>query len=237
MLYCGRLDVGRRPSLEATTVIVHSGGACVYGPGGQPLGGPIALIPSGTPHEVRDGRRLSLVLCIEPRSHAGRRVSRAAMPAAPRSEDPVLLVLGSLRPSSWAHAEEAVRRIIAGVAPSFDGESIGWWRHAALDDALLAEELRDTRGQPVEGGAAPPAASLLLRSELAGILASEFGMTVDDYSRWLRASRLAASGISTTALARGAGNGRSGHLGDAEELVRMFGPHIAKSISGARAVA
>ena len=189
MLFSGALEISELGRQRTTKIIVHAGSPCVYA-NNTPIPGPVALIPPHLQHEVRSKREHALIICLEPTSRIGRHITAAQRADVPLPGHPVATILGALRPSSWAHAEEAVRRVVSLLSADNSEPNMGWWRHAAIDDALL---IPANRGAATETPASQETwlerSSGVSVSHLSDVLDAEYGVDLSTYVRWLRLSR------------------------------------------------
>jgi AraC-like DNA-binding protein len=187
MLFSGALEVSELAKQRATKIIVHAGNPCVYVDNAA-VAGPVALIPPARQHEVRSKREHALIICLEPTSRIGKHITTAQRADVHLAGHPVTQILGALRPASWAHAEEAVHRVVSLLAPA-DGEPhMGWWRHPSIDEALLIPANRHAQAS---NEAWLERSSGVSVSHLSNVLDAEYGVDLRTYVRWLRLSRAA----------------------------------------------
>jgi AraC-like DNA-binding protein len=191
MLFSGALEVSELVKQRATKIIVHAGNPCVYVDNAA-IAGPVALIPPARQHEVRSKREHALIICLEPTSRIAKHIATAQRADVDLAGHPVTNILGVLRPSSWAHAEEAVHRVVSLLAPA-DGEPhMGWWRHPSIDEALLISADRSAaRHTHASNEAWLERSSGVTVSHLSNVLDAEYGVDLRTYVRWLRLSRAA----------------------------------------------
>lgn len=139
LLVSGPLGPSEPHSHHAAQILVHGGVPCVT-VDRDVCHGPIVVVPPDAPHAVVDRRDHSLVLYVSPESVVGRCLEAGEVGEG-RSLDgahPVAQLLGALRMSNWSHADEAVRRTLEHLDVGDVEVWPPWWRHRALDEALLS---------------------------------------------------------------------------------------------------
>lgn len=218
LLYSGPIRPSEPHSHHAVQVVVHGGGRCVA-VGQEPREGPIVVIRPDEIHTTLGQRDHALRLFIAPESYVGRQLVQGgwSSPKSLAQTHPVAQILGSLRTANWSQAEEAVRRIMDQLGVSDQRETMRWWRHPALDEALL-------RRPDCAAGAAIDIVELadevgLSPVRLAEALPIELGLPIEPYVRWLRLVR------ATEVLAQGADiteASRAAHFSDGVEFSRTF---------------
>ena len=188
LLYSGPLAPHDAHRHHAIQVIVHGGVPCVT-VGDEVQAGPIIVVPSQEPHAIQDHRDHGIVLFVSPEAHVGPRLRQGNATPTGRTErhHPVAQILGSLRTANWSQADEAVRRILDRLDVPEERGTVRWWRHPALDDALLRlpdhvdlhsvdfAQLAEQAGLSVE--------------RLAVAFEPEIGQPIGSYVRWLRLVR------------------------------------------------
>lgn len=126
-------------------------------------------------------------------------------------------IVGALRPENWSRAEETVRRVLDAVCDSAIPRSMSWWRHPAVDAALLRlPSLVDEGTVDVVMLAEEVGISV---SRLTHVFSNEIGVPIRSYARWLRlvtAVEHLGRGRSITEAAHDAG------FADAAHFTRTF---------------
>jgi AraC-like DNA-binding protein len=222
LLYCGPIGPTARHAHHAFQIVVHGGTPCIVDASGESIHGPVAVIDPDRAHAVHARRDHALVVFVEPESDVGAML-RARRATAPLGVGhPVSEVIGALAPDNWSRADEAVRRVLGAAGVVEQPRPVRWWRHPAVDEALMripealdegpldVTELADTIGISV--------------SRLTHVFSEEIGIPLRSYARWLRlvqATERLADGDSITAAAHAAGFADGAHFTRAFKT--MFG--------------
>jgi AraC-like DNA-binding protein len=222
LLYCGPIGPTELHAHHAFQIVVHGGTACVHGRSGEPIHGPIAVVEPNQPHAIHSRRDHAVVVFIEPESRTGHalRHRSAVDPVGPGH--PVSEVLGDLLPDNWSRAEEAVRRTLSHVGVPDDATPLRWWRHPAVDEAIVRiPDLVDAGALDVDELATAVGVST---SRLTHVFSSEIGIPLRSYARWLRlvtATEHLADGCNITEAAHAAGFADAAHF--SRTFKEMFG--------------
>jgi AraC-like DNA-binding protein len=222
LLYTGPIDATEVHAHDTFQIVVHAGRPCVVDAARHPLKGPVVVIEPDHPHAFADHRDHALVVLIDPDSAAGRGLRDRRAEHPPSDElHPVASVVGSLRPENWSRAEETVRRVLEAVCERPVPGRPMWWRHPALDMAIV----RSPVDSDAELDLATIASDAGLSSErLAEVFTDELGVRLPSYARWMRlvqAIEYLASGATLESAASSAGYSSSATL--VEQFQRMFG--------------
>lgn len=222
LLYSGPIDATEIHVHRAFQIVVHAGGPCVVDAAHHPLKGPVVVIEPDQPHALVDHRDHALVVYLDPDSAAGRGLG-SRRSEHPVSDDlhPVASIVGALRPENWSRAEETVRRVLEAVCDQPMPGRPTWWRHPAVDAAIV----RSSADVEVQLDVTELASQAGLSGErLATVFADELGVRLPSYARWMRlvqATEFLVSGASLDSAASSAGyNSRTTLV---EQFQRMFG--------------
>ena len=218
LLYSGPIGATEQHAHHAFQFVVHAGPPCVVDGERRALPGPVVVLEPDSPHAFVDHRDHVLIVFVDPESNAGRRLTTHRAVATENGEThPVLRIVGALRPENWSRAEETVRRVLDAVSDSPIEQSMSWWRHPAVDAALLRlPSLVDEGAIDVAALADEVGISV---SRLTHVFSEEIGVPIRSYARWLRlvsAIEHLASGRSITEAAHDAG------FADAAHFTRTF---------------
>jgi AraC-like DNA-binding protein len=218
LLYSGPIGPTDVHAHHAFQLVVHDGRACLADDRQQNLLGPVVVVEPDQPHAFVDERDHVLIAFVDPESTAGESLkARRAVPGQSRDLRTLSRMLASLRPENWSRAEETVHRILSSVCDSPIARPMSWWRHPAVDAALLRLP------SLVEAGTLDVATLAdevgLSVSRLTHIFTDEIGVPLRSYARWMRlvnAVEFLANGQSVTAAAHAAG------FADAAHFTRTF---------------
>jgi AraC-like DNA-binding protein len=206
LLHSGPIVPTERHAHHAFQIIVHGGTPCVVDAADEPMPGPLVVVEPDQPHAVRDRRDYALVVFVEPESRVGisLRQPETSRPDFGRSH-PVAELIGDLRPDNWSRADETVRRVLAAVGVTEPSVPLRWWRHPAVDEALLRMRESVDDGSADIGELASTVGVSTTR--LAHVFSAEIGMPLRSYAHWLRLVRAAehlAEGSTITEAAHAA---------------------------------
>ncbi len=217
LMYCGPIGPTEMHAHHAFQIVVHDGAACLVDVAGETIDGPIAIVEPDQHHSIQTRRDHAVVVFVEPESFAGASLRRRGPAAVIQGSFPVTEVIGSSTPDNWSRADEAVRRTLAMAGVTDQAAPLRWWRHPAVDEALL--RLPDL----VEGGrvdVSDLAATIgVSTSRLTHVFSSEVGIPLRSYARWLRLVR------ATERLAEGASITDAAHearFADGAHFSRVF---------------
>lgn len=222
LLYSGPIEATESHSHSTFQIVVHAGGPCVVDEAHHPLTGPIVVIEPHQPHAFADHRDHALVVYVDADSSAAAGLDdRRSIRPSGSGLHPVAGMVGALRPENWSRAEETVRRVLEAVCERPAPERPMWWRHPAIDGAILRlptdpEEPLSLAELATDAGFTADRLETLLRDEL--------GVRLPSYTRWMRlvqATENLASGLSLEGAASSAGYGSVWEL--VEQFQRMFG--------------
>lgn len=231
LLYSGPLGPSDLHAHHAFQVVVHAGTPCVVDEDRRPMPGPIVVIEPDRRHAFIAQRDHALIVYVDPESNTGGLLRSHRTPAAPMDQvHPVSSIVGALRPQNWSRAEEAVRRILASVCDAPDAHRMTWWRHAALESALLRiPALDDARTVDVAALARESGLSI---DRLDQVFSGEIGVPLHSYARWMRlvhAVEHLANGHSVADAAHAAGFAHGGHFD--RTFQAMFGLNPAEAVA------
>ena len=202
--------------------MVHDGDSCVVDGAGDAIDGPIAIVEPDQHHAIRESRERALVLFVEPESFAGANLRSRGLQTVLEGLDPLSEVIGASTPDNWSRADEAVRRTLAVAGVSEPATHLRWWRHPAVDEALLRlPDLVDNGRVDMSELAATIGVST---SRLTHVFSSEVGIPLRSYARWLRLVRAMerlAEGASITEAAHDARFADGAHF--SRVFKEMFG--------------
>ncbi len=222
LLYCGPIGPTERHAHHAFQIVVHGGTPCIVDGTGESIHGPVAVIDPDRVHAVHARRDHALLVFIEPESTVGAAL-RERGPVSPLGGGhPVSEVIGTLDPDNWSRADEAVRRVLGAAGVIEQPKPVPWWRHPAVDEALvrIPGELDDG---PLD--VSKLAATIgLSASRLTHVFSEEIGIPLRSYAKWLRlvhATERLADGDSITAAAHAAGFADGPHF--TRSFKEMFG--------------
>jgi AraC-like DNA-binding protein len=222
LLYCGPIGPTALHAHHAFQIVVHGGTPCMRDAAGDPIFGPVAVVDPDRPHAVHSHRDHALVVFIEPESRAGLALRHRSVSTQLGSSHPVAVVIGELLPDNWSRAEEAVRRTLSLVGLSEGETPMRWWRHPAVDEALLRlPDLVDEGTVDVDELADAVGMST---SRLTHVFSAEVGIPLRSYAKWLRLVRATehlSDGASITEAAHAAGFADAAHL--SRSFKTMFG--------------
>jgi AraC-like DNA-binding protein len=218
LLYSGPIGPTEVHAHHAFQLVVHDGRPCLADELEHHLSGPVVVIDPDHPHAFVDQRDHVLIAFVDPESTAGQALkARPVVPSQSRDARTLSTMLASLRPENWSRAEETVHRILASVCDSPIVRPMSWWRHPAVDAALLRLPAL------VEAGTIDVAMLAdeigLSVSRLTHIFTDEIGVPLRSYARWMRlvnAVERLANGQSITEAAHSAG------FADAAHFTRTF---------------
>lgn len=217
LLYCGPISPTELHAHHAFQIVVHGGTPCMVDAEGEALLGPIVITEPDQPHSIQSRRDHALVVFVEPESSAGLALRDRHPPEELGPAHPVAEVIGDLAPDNWSRADEAVRRTLALAGMSESPTTLRWWRHPAVDEALLRlPDLVEDSRVDVSNLAATIGVST---SRLTHVFSTEVGIPLRSYARWLRlvrATELLADGDTITEAAHAAG------FTDAAHFSRVF---------------
>ena len=222
LLYCGPIGPTELHAHHAFQIVVHGGTPCMADAGGEAIRGPIAIVEPNQAHAIHSRRDHAIVVFVEPESRAGMalRIRRPVAELGPAH--PVAEVTGALSPDNWSRAEEAVRRTLALAGMTEPPVPLRWWRHPAVDEALLRlPDLVDEGRVDVSDLAATIGVST---SRLTHVFTTEVGIPLRSYARWLRlvrATERLADGASITDASHAAGFADAAHF--SRTFKAMFG--------------
>lgn len=217
LLYCGPIGPTELHAHHAFQIVVHEGDSCLADGAGEAIDGPIAIVEPDQHHAIRASSERAVVVFVEPESAAGSHLRRRGLPAELQGLNPLSEVMGASTPDNWSRADEAVRRTLAIAGVSESAAPMRWWRHPAVDEALLRlPDLIDDGRVDVSELAATIGVST---SRLTHVFSSEVGIPLRSYARWLRLVR------ATERLADGASITEAAHdarFADAAHFSRVF---------------
>lgn len=206
LMYCGLIGPTETHAHHAFQIVVHGGAPCLVDGRGEAIHGPIAVVEPDDSHAVSARRDHALVVFVEPESDVGLRLRHRVRPARLGLGHPVAEVLGTLAPNNLSRAEEAVRCAIEAAGVADPGVPLRWWRHPAVDEALLRlPDLLDAG--PIDWPDLD-ATFGVSTSRLTKLFMTEVGIPLRSYARWLRlvrATEFLSEGTSITEAAHGAG--------------------------------
>lgn len=222
LLYSGPIGPTDMHGHHAFQIVVHGGTPCIVDANGEAIHGPVAIIEPDRPHAIQSPRDHALVVFVEPESRAG---------LALRDREPVrelgpghlvAEVIAALMPDNWSRADEAVRRTLTMAGMSEYLTPLRWWRHPAVDEALLRlPDLVDDGRVDVSDLAATIGVST---SRLTHVFSTEVGIPLRSYARWLRlvrATECLADGATITEAAHAARFADAAHF--SRSFKEMFG--------------
>lgn len=222
LLYCGPIGPTALHAHHAFQIVVHGGTPCMRDDVGNAIPGPVAVVDPDRPHAVHSGRDHALVVFVEAESRAGLALRHRAVHTQLGSAHPVAEVIGELLPDNWSRAEEAVRRTLSLTGLPDVALPLRWWRHPAVDQALLRlPDLVDDG--PVAVGELAKAIGMSA-SRLTHVFSTEVGVPLRSYAKWLRlvrATERLSDGASITEAAHEAGFADAAHL--SRSFKAMFG--------------
>lgn len=222
LLYCGPIVPTELHAHHAFQIVVHGGMPCMHAAAGEPIRGPIAIVEPDQPHAISSRRDHAVVVFIEPASQVGIALLHRSAPQELGSGHPVSAVIGELLPDNWSRAEEAVRRTLSAAGVPDHSTSLRWWRHPAVDEAILRmPDLVDDEHVDVDELASAIGVST---SRLAHMFSSEVGIPLRSYARWLRlvsATEHLAERCNVTEAAHAAGFSDASHF--SRSFKAMFG--------------
>ena len=217
LLYCGPIGPTDLHAHHAFQIVVHGGTPCMADGAGEPINGPIAIVEPDRHHAVQTQREHAVVVFVEPESYAGMNLRHRGPPAVLGQANPVSEVIGESTPDNWSRADEAVRRVLAMAGVTEPAAPLRWWRHPAVDEALLRlPDLLDDGRVDVAQLAATIGVST---SRLSHVFTTEVGIPLRSYGRWLRLVR------ATERLAEGASITEAAHearFADGAHFSRVF---------------
>ena len=218
LLYSGPIGATGPHAHHAFQLVVHAGPPCVVDGERRALLGPVVVLEPDSVHAFVDHRDHVLIVFVDPESEAGQQLRTHRTPPDRTSEvHPVSRIVGALRPENWSRAEEAVRRVLDTVCDSPIPRSMSWWRHPAVDAALLRlPSLVDEGAVDVALLAGQVGISV---SRLTHVFSDEIGVPLRSYARWIRlvaAVEHLARGRNITEAAHDAG------FADAAHFTRTF---------------
>ena len=222
LLYCGPIGPTELHAHHAFQIVVHGGTPCMVDAAGEAVPGPIAVIEPGQSHAIQSRRDHALVVFVEPECRAGGALRNRQPVEELGPAHPVAEVVGDLSPDNWSRVDEAVRRTLALASPSEPPAALRWWRHPAVDEAIL--RLPDA-GADGDLDVSELAAMIgVSTSRLTQVFSTEVGIPLHAYSPWLRlvhATERLADGATITEAAQAAGFARGAHFTRSFEA--MFG--------------
>ena len=174
---------------RAFQVVVHGGAPCIADGDGEPVPGPVAVIPPEQMHAIHSHRDHALVVYVEPDSAVGhllRDQTGGASSELGRGH-PMAEILGSLLPTNWSRADEAVRSTLAYLGVPPPSKAMLWWRHPTFDETLTK-----LAGSAVDGTADLAEAATVIGvppSRLEEVFPAAVGIPLRAYARWLRLIR------------------------------------------------
>ena len=223
LLYSGPIGPTARHAHHAFQIVVHSGDPCLVDRTQRSLTGPVVVVEPDHAHAFIDERDHGLILFVDPESQVGGLLrSHRRAPSPLEEPHPVAGILAMLEPINWSRAEEAVRRILTMVCDVSSAAPATWWRHPAVDAALLRlPELVEAGTVDVVALAAEVGLSV---GRLTHVFSDEIGVPVRSYARWMRlvhAVERLARGDTITAAAHQAGFADAAHF--SRTFRAMFG--------------
>lgn len=218
LLYSGPIGATGPHAHHAFQLVVHAGTPCVVDGERRPLHGPVVVLEPDSPHAFVDNRDHVLIVFVDPESNAGHQLrTHRTTPNRSNEAHPVSHIVGTLRPENWSRAEETVRRVLDTVCDSAVPRSMSWWRHPAVDAALMRlPSLVDEGTVDVAMLAEEVGISV---SRLTHVFSDQIGVPIRSYARWMRlvtAVEHLARGRSITEAAHDAG------FADAAHFTRTF---------------
>lgn len=217
LMYCGPIGPTELHAHHAFQIVVHEGDSCLVDGAGEAIDGPIAIVEPDQHHAIRASRERAVVVFVEPESSAGANLRRRGPAVVLQGLHSVSEVIGASTPDNWSRADEAVRRTLAMAGVSEPAAPLRWWRHPAVDEALLRlPDLVDDGRVDFSELAATIGVST---SRLTHVFSAEVGIPLRSYARWLRLVR------ATESLAEGASITEAAHdarFADGAHFSRVF---------------
>ena len=187
LLYCGPIGPTEVHAHHAFQIVVHGGSSCLVDGAGESIDGPIAVVEPDHHHAICAHRERAVVVFVEPASYAAANLGRRGSAAALHGHDSVSEVIGPSTPDNWSRADEAVHRTLAMAGVLEPAAPLRWWRHPAVDEALLRlPDLVEDDSVDVSELAASIGVS---SSRLTHVFSAEVGIPLRSYARWLRLVR------------------------------------------------